>query len=257
MLYFLFSFEKGYNLNHRGVLSEVWLGENAALLPIFLALLAIAAFAAYLIGSVNTAVIVSKKMYSDDVRDHGSGNAGFTNMMRLYGKKAAFITFAGDFFKAVAATLIGWVLYGYMGAIVAGLFVFIGHVLPIFHKFRGGKGIVCAAGVLFTLDIFLFALLIAIFIVTVLVTKYISFGSVLSALVMPLFINKLGGLERQIFRIVYTINSERVKSFAVVASTIVTIIVIIKHWQNLKRIFNGTESKFEFKKSRKDSSDGE
>lgn len=247
MLYLLFSHENGYYLNHLGVLSKWWLGENVLVLPILLSLLAISAFIAYLIGSVNTAILVSEKMYHDDVRDHGSGNAGFTNMMRLYGKKAAFITFAGDFIKAAAATLIGWVLCGYMGAMTAGLFVFIGHVFPIFHKFRGGKGIVCLAGAVFVLDWRLLLILLAVFIISVLVTKYISFGSILCAMVLPLFVSRMYKLA--------TVENARLRAYAVLVSIIATAVIIIKHWKNLKRIFEGTESKFEFKKSKNTSQD--
>ena len=247
MLYLLFSNENGYYLNHLGVLSKWWLGENVLVMPILLSLLALSAFIAYLIGSVNTAVIVSGKMYGEDIRKYGSGNAGFTNMMRVYGKKASLITFAGDFFKTVLATVIGWFLCGYLGALTASLFVFVGHVFPIFYKFHGGKGIVCLAASILVLDWRLFLTMIAIFVVAVLVTKYISFGSILCAMVLPLFISRFYKLA--------TVENARLRAYAVIVATIASLIVVIRHWGNLKRILNGTESKFEFKKSKKTSQD--
>ena len=246
MLYFLFSFETGYNLNHLGVVGTYWLKDNALLLPIMLSLLAVSAFAAYLLGSVNTAVIVSRMFYHEDVRKLGSGNAGFTNVMRNYGVKPAAITFIGDFLKTVLAILIGWVLYGYMGALTAALFAFIGHIFPIFYRFHGGKGIVCLCASIFMLDWKLFLILFAIFVAAVLVTKYISFGSILCAMVLPLFVSKMYSISAAV-----TVESARLRAFAVIVSILFTIMVLVKHWGNLKRIFAGTESKFEFKKSKK------
>ena len=243
MLYFLFASETGYYLNHLGVVGYFWLKDNALVFPIMLSLLAISAFVAYLLGSVNTAVIVSKLFYHDDVREHGSGNAGFTNMMRNYGKKPAIITFVGDFVKTALAMMIGWFLYGYMGAMTAALFAFLGHIFPIFYKFRGGKGIVCLCATIFMLDWRLFLILLAIFVVAVLVTQYISFGSVLCAMILPLFVSKMYKIG--------TPENARLRAFAVIIAMLFTIIIVLKHLGNLKRIFNGTESKFSFKKSKK------
>ena len=258
MLYFLFSFENGFNLNHLGLLGQLFASDtyaeiNGAVamgkvipLPIVLALLLLSAFIGYLMGSINTAVIVSGKMYNEDVRSYGSGNAGFSNMMRNYGKKASLITLAGDFLKTVVAVMIGWVLYGYAGAVTGGFFTFIGHIFPMFFKFRGGKGVVCLASVIFMLDWRLFLIAVAIFVVAVLVTKYISFGSVLSGMTLPLFMSRVYGGT-------LTPQGLRLKSYATILAFIAVVILVFKHKENLKRIFNGTESKFEFKKSKKES----
>lgn len=249
MLYFLFSSELGYSLNHMGVFGKYVLGENVFVFPILLSLMAISAFIAYLLGSFNTALTVSKRLYSEDIRVQGSGNPGFTNMMRIYGAKASAITFIGDFLKTVAADLIGWLLCGYMGALTAGLFAMLGHVFPIFYKFKGGKGIVCMTATIFMLDWRLFIILFAVFAVSVLVTKYISFGSVLCGMVLPIFVNKL--------YLISTPENARIRAYASILSFIITVIVLLKHRVNLKRIFNGTESKFEFRKSKKASPDAE
>ena len=104
--------------------------------------------AGYLLGSINLSIILSSKYYKDDIRRHGSGNAGMTNVMRTYGKKMAIITFAGDFLKAVVASLVGRLVLGYHGAMIAGFFCFIGHIFPCYYRFKGGKGVVTAAAMI-------------------------------------------------------------------------------------------------------------
>ena len=114
----------------------------------------LAAAAAYLLGSVSFAVVVSKGLYHQDVRQFGSGNAGMTNILRTYGKKAAALTLAGDFLKGVAAVLIGRLIFAAMGvtlfdgAYVGGLFAILGHLYPVYFGFRGGKGILTSIGII-------------------------------------------------------------------------------------------------------------
>ena len=204
-------------------------------LPVSLLLMLVYVFIPYLLGSVNTAIIVSGVMYHDDIRNHGSGNAGFTNMMRNYGKKAAIITFVGDILKTVLAVLIGWCVFGYLTAYIAGLACLIGHVFPVFYNFRGGKGVVCLATILLMLDWRLFLILLAIFIILVLGTKYISAGSVICAMLFPLILNRM--------------NDTPFKMIEIIA-LVIAVIIVVKHRENIKRIFNGTESKFAFKKSK-------
>ena len=107
----------------------------------------------YLLGSLNFAVIVSRLLYHDDVRNYGSGNAGMTNMLRTYGKKAAFLTGLGDFFKGTASVLIARTIIGSLGVElpfdggwVGAIGVLLGHLFPIFFHFKGGKGILAACG---------------------------------------------------------------------------------------------------------------
>ncbi len=201
-----------------------------------LALIFVYVFVPYLLGSINTAIIVSGKMYHDDVRNHGSGNAGFTNMMRNYGKIAALITFVGDIMKTVVAIMIGWCVFGYLTAYIAGFACFIGHIFPVFYKFRGGKGVLCLTAMVLMLDWRIFLILLAIFLVAVAVTKYISFGSILCAMLFPILLNRMNNTGLYLIEIV---------------AVGIAIIVVVKHRANLKRIFNGTESKFQFKKSKK------
>ena len=249
MLYSLFSTEIGYNLNHLGLLGVYVLGENALLFPIMLALLAVSAFAGYLLGSINSAVMISKKLCGEDVRTYGSGNAGFTNMMRIYGGKAAWLTLLFDFLKPAAGVMLGWVLYGYMGAVTAGAAVIVGHIYPMFFSFRGGKGIVCIATVVLLLDWRIFLILFAVFALSLVTTKYVSLGSVLCAATLPIFMNRMYHTA--------TIENARLKAFATTVTLIVVVIIIIKHVPNIKRITSGTESKFEFKRLKKTQSDGD
>ena len=125
--------------------------------PILLAalLLAAAAAAAYLLGSIDFGVVVSRLVYQEDVRSKGSGNAGATNMLRTYGKAAAALTLAGDLGKGVLAVALGRLLFGLCtvspewavyGGYVAAIFAVCGHLWPVWFGFKGGKGVAVAAG---------------------------------------------------------------------------------------------------------------
>lgn len=233
MLYFFLRYELGF----MGLIGYYF--KNIPLIPSLLLIL-LYVFIPYLLGSINTAIIVSRVMYNDDIRKYGSGNAGFTNVMRTYGKKAAIITFVGDLLKTMIAIMIGWCVFGYLTAYIAGFACFIGHIFPVFYHFRGGKGILCMTAILFMLDWRIFLILLTLFIAIVLVTKYISAGSVICAMTYPLLLNRM--------------NNTGLRMIEFIAMGI-GIIVVVKHWQNMKRIFNGTESKFEFKKSKKTAGD--
>lgn len=222
-----------YQLGYEGLIGYYW--KDIPLIA-SLALILIYVLIPYLLGSINTAIIVSGKLYHDDVRSHGSGNAGFTNVMRTYGSKPAVITFVGDVLKTCLAVFIGWCVFGYLTAYIAGFACFIGHIFPVFYKFKGGKGIVCLASMLLMLDWRLLLILLIIFVCCVACTKYISFGSVLCSMLFPLFLNRMNDTG------LYLIE------FVALACAV---IVVFKHRKNLKRIFEGTESKFEFKKSKK------
>lgn len=229
MLHYFLRYEIGFT----GLIGYYW--KDIPLIA-SLGLVLLYVFVPYLLGSINTAIITSKIMYNDDIRKYGSGNAGFTNMMRTYGKKAAFITFAGDILKTIVAVLIGWCALGYLTAYIAGFACFIGHIFPVFYKFRGGKGILCLTAILLMLDWRIFLILLAIFVLSVACTKYISFGSVLCSMLFPLILNRMNNTGLFLIEFV---------------AMAIAVVVVIKHLGNLKRIFEGTESKFAFKKSKK------
>lgn len=191
---------------------------------------------AYFLGSLNFAIIISGKQYRQDIRDFGSKNAGMTNMMRTYGKKAAGLTLLGDALKAVLACLIGYTLLGQMGAYIAGLFCIIGHMFPVYYRFKGGKGVVTAAITILMCNPFVFLILFVMFAIIVLISKYISLGSVMCMLLYPIILDRIdrffyGGAPY------------------VWCAALMTVLVVVKHWENIKRLASGKESKFSFKKS--------
>ena len=196
---------------------------------------------AYLLGSINFAIIISGKKYKQDIREFGSKNAGMTNMMRTYGKKAAGYTLLGDALKAVVACLIGYALLGHLGSYIAGLFCIVGHIFPAFYGFKGGKGVVTTAISILMCDPFIFLILITIFVIIVLFTRYISLGSVICVMLYPIILDRITNF--------FSGSSTPYAIFAV----IIAVLVVVKHWANIKRLMSGTESKFSFKKSVKSS----
>ncbi len=220
----------------------------------------------YLLGSLNFGLIISKKQYNDDIRQHGSGNAGTTNMLRTYGKRAALFTLLGDMSKAAVSVGFGHLVYSTIiidtsteekqfvvnlsGAAIAGLFVMLGHMFPIFYRFKGGKGVATSAMVIFMLDMLnplnqyipiVFLICLFIFIVIVVGTRYVSLGSVMGMCLYP---------------IIFTAFS-RGQNFTVCGvSVIMAVLVVFMHRENLKRLAAGNESKITFRKT-KPAEDGE
>lgn len=188
---------------------------------------------AYLLGSLNFALIISKYRFGGDVRESGSSNAGATNMMRTYGKTAAIFTFLGDASKAALAALIGTLINGQWGAAVAGFFCILGHVYPCFFGFKGGKGVVVAAITVLCMNPPVFAVLLIIFIIIVASTKYISLGSIMCMLMYPVLLYNMGGAKD--IRAVFAIAT--------------SLLIIWLHRDNMARLREGKENKFSFKKS--------
>lgn len=185
----------------------------------------------YLLGSLNFAVMISKKGYHDDIRTHGSGNAGATNMLRTHGKKAAALTFLGDALKAIVSVLIGLVLMPGDGfAYVAAFFCMIGHAYPVYFKFKGGKGVVVAAASMLILNPIVFVLCLIIFAIIVGFTKYVSLGSIICAILFPLLNYKM---------FVYFAPMPLKTIFCILMG----ILVIFLHRNNISRLMNGTENK--------------
>lgn len=139
------------------------------------------ALISYLLGSISFAVIVSRALAHKDVRDYGSGNAGLTNVVRNFGKLPGLLTLVGDFSKGVVAVMLGRVIFDRLaglepqyGACVAGLFVIIGHIFPVFFGFRGGKGVLTTAGIALVIDPRVFLIAVSIFIIVFLITRIVS-----------------------------------------------------------------------------------
>ena len=191
----------------------------------------------YLLGSINSAILISRIFYGEDIRTHGSGNAGTTNMLRTYGKGAALGTLLGDMLKtAFAVVLASFMMSVHLGGWLAGLFCIFGHVFPLYYHFKGGKGVLCAATAIAFLAPFVFLIMLAIFIGIVAMTKYVSLGSMTAAFFLPILVSSiqpLGGINGLV-------------------SVVIALFVIWCHRENIKRIQNRTESKLSFKKKEKD-----
>ena len=211
-------------------------------------LIGISALVSYLLGSINTAIIVSKNLSGDDIRDMGSGNAGMTNVMRNYGKKAGIYTLLGDAAKGMVAVIITTLLlrgFGYtderlilFSQYIANLFALLGHVFPVFYGFRGGKGRAVCIGSILLYDFYTALVLIIVFALLFLTTKMVSLGSICAAAVFPIstFV-----LQHFVF---HTGNALQTS----IVALLIAILVIVKHKANIVRILNGTESKFDKKK---------
>ena len=193
---------------------------------------------AYILGSFNFAIIISGRTYKQDIRNFGSKNAGMTNMMRTYGKKAAALTLLGDAMKSVVAAIVGYAVFGQSGAYVAGCACILGHMFPVFYKFKGGKGVVTAATSILMCNPIVFLIVILIFVIIVAFTKYISLGSIMCALMYPFILNMI---ER--------IFNGGCELYALLSALLVSVLLLYKHRENFKRLREGKESKFSFKKS--------
>lgn len=187
--------------------------------------------AAYLIGSISFAVVVSRLMGLADPRTYGSGNPGATNVLRTGNRWAALFTLLGDALKGVVAILLvrflgpklGW---GEATAVMAGLAAFIGHLYPVFHRFQGGKGVATAAGVLIALDPVIGLATMATWIIIAFFFRYSSLAALFAAIFAPLW---------QLF--VYGAGGRAL------AIGVMSAFLIWRHRANIAKLMNGTESR--------------
>lgn len=236
-----FGFLKQWIGSIRRVDGEEYISFEIA--PYLLCMVAIAVVGYYL-GSINFGIILSKIKYKDDVRTHGSGNAGATNMLRTYGKGAAALTYLGDFFKAALSVIIGILIGGETFGYIAGLMCMVGHAFPVFYGFKGGKGVACASAVILFLEPVVFLICAVIFVATVAVTKYVSLGSVFALAMFPVIASSM-------YKILHfpTREGEVFPPFlATVCSIAMAVLVVYLHRKNMARVMNKTESKISFKK---------
>lgn len=210
----------------------------------------IVAIIAYLIGSINFSVLISKKMAGFDVREKGSGNAGTTNMLRSVGKKAAVITLVCDILKGVVSIVIAIIVGNIAKNLdrelllqIAGIAVVLGHTFPIFFEFKGGKGVATSLGVLLMSNWQIGLICLVFAVVLMALTRMVSLGSCTAAVLFPvltLFIN-------QHYTVLTDGKSGRVYF---IYSVILAIIVLYNHRSNIKRILSGTENKLSFKNTK-------
>lgn len=204
---------------------------------------ALAAIIGYLLGSINFAIIVCRLLDHDDIRSHGSGNAGMTNVLRVYGKKQAALVLLGDFGKGVAAVFIARYIFERAGitvmdgAYVGALAVLLGHLFPLFFGFRGGKGVLTSAGIMLLVNPVVFAILVPVIVVFMLVTRIVSLGSITAAVLYPILTY-------------FVVNAQgKPPLLDTLLAALMAVLVIYMHRSNIKRLLNGTESRFGKKKA--------
>lgn len=182
----------------------------------------------YLIGSIPSGVLIGKIFFNIDIREHGSGNTGATNSFRVLGKPAGFVVTFLDIFKGFIVVFLPMLFHIEMHGLLIGIFAIIGHVYPIYLKFKGGKAVATSAGVLLGVNPLLFLILITIFFVILYLSKYVSLSSIIAA-------------------ICCCIGSFFVQDYVLlIVSFIVAGLLIFRHTSNIKRIIKGTEPKIKW-----------
>lgn len=202
---------------------------------------AIIAIVAYLIGSINFSVILSRKMAGFDVREKGSGNAGTTNMLRSVGKKAAAITLICDILKGVVAILIAMLMdkifkdsNGALLVQIAGVAVILGHTFPIFFKFKGGKGVATSLGVLIMSNWQIGLICLVFALILIILTQMVSVGSIAAAILYPVLT-------------LFIPQNYIIPGNYIIYSVILAVIIVFNHRENVKRLLSGTENRISFK----------
>lgn len=199
---------------------------------------------AYLLGSVNFAIIFTKLFKNEDIRKMGSGNAGFTNVLRSVGKAPAFLTLFCDFAKGITAIFIVRLIFFFIFGAYPEIYVdylvcfsaLIGHVFPIFYGFKGGKGILVSLGTIMALSPIAASICLAVFIITLLISKYVSLGSILAAITFPIVIFVLSSIRNtNPYEYLYAIP--------------IALTIILMHHQNIKRLLTHSENKISIKKN--------
>ena len=218
---------------------------------------------AYLIGSFNPAIVITRLKTGKDIRTMGSGNAGFTNVLRSVGKGPAIATIALDYLKGTVGVLIGWWIFSQLtvtnevspteyviyGRYLAGLFVILGHSFPIYYGFKGGKSVVTANALMLVVDWRVFLMILGTFLIIFFLTKLISLGSIICAALYPVYtalityfcdyLPNLGTENELRFRFVL---------ISTACAFVVGALVIFRHKDNLKRLINGEEKRIKAKK---------
>jgi len=193
---------------------------------------------AYLLGSINTSIIVSKIMIGDDIRNHGSGNAGATNTLRTVGKKGAILVVVGDILKAVVAVLIAKLLSDNQTAVyIAGIGAVLGHNFPLYFKFKGGKGIIVSTVAILFAEPVLGLITVVVAISIMAISRYVSLGSILGAVLF----------------VILAIIFKTPDTEFIVFAAMLALLAIYMHRSNISRLLAGNENKLSFgKKTQED-----
>lgn len=185
------------------------------------------AFAGYMLGSLSMSIVLSRGVLGEDVRRKGSGNAGATNMARVYGLKAGVLTLGGDVLKASLSMLIGWLLLGDVGLALGGIASLVGHCFPVYYNFRGGKGVSVGAAVALAIDWRVFLSVVLVFALAAFLSKKVSLGSVCAAVTIS------------IASLIFQVSAARL-----ILAVFGMLLVVFQHRENIKRLINGTEPDF-------------
>ncbi len=202
---------------------------------------------AYILGSIPSAVWFGKAMYGIDVREHGSGNPGATNTFRVLGKRAGIIVMLGDIIKGMLATSVAVLLLRLnfieeqnlvTYKLVFGVVAVVGHIFSIFLQFKGGKGVATLLGMMIAIHYEVALLCIAVFLITLLVSKYVSLASIISALAFPTFL-------------LFVPRFQSTEPLLIIFGFFLFVVIVWTHNKNIKRIAGGQENKTYLLKSKK------
>lgn len=216
-------------------------------IPVLIFILALVV--SYFLGSINWAIIISKIVIKEDVRKHGSGNAGMTNVMRTAGKWPAVLTLLGDIIKGAAAVGLGrYILFPYIfsqtglelfapvyGVFLCGIFCMLGHIFPVFFGFKGGKAVATTVGITLMIDFRITLCAVLVFLIIFLFTKIVSLGSIFAAASVVLFT----GIYFPLWGFDHTGN----RLYVILLSAVFALIIICKHRSNIVRLIHGEEKK--------------
>lgn len=197
----------------------------------------LAAVTGYLFGCCNGAILISRRFFHEDIRKNGSGNAGLTNFYRVYGAKYLLPVILIDVGKTVAAVFLAKLLFAHAvlpvlyGKLWAGLWVCVGHALPLFFGFRGGKGILCAGTLLWMLDWRIALAAFAAFFLVTLLTGFVSLGSITACVSFP----------------VTTALVFPGQPYALAFAILIAALAILAHHANIRRLLTGKENRFHFR----------
>ena len=195
----------------------------------------------YFIGNIETGYIFGK-LNKMDIRNYGSGNAGATNTLRVLGAKAGLVVFLGDFCKSLIPCLVVRFIFrdnislSYVYMLYVGLGVVLGHNFPFYLGFKGGKGVASTAGIILALDIRIALVCLIIFIITVVITRYVSLGSIFVMIILI-------GMSHLLVRFSYGFGDGQSSMEFRILTAAIGVLSIFMHRANIKRLLSGTENK--------------
>ncbi|MBQ8025305.1 MAG: glycerol-3-phosphate 1-O-acyltransferase PlsY [Oscillospiraceae bacterium] len=196
----------------------------------------------YLSGAVNGAIIASKYYYHKDIRQLGSGNAGLTNYQRVFGWKSAAVVIIIDVLKTVLPVIATRLIAGHFfgladtGAVWSGLFVMLGHAFPVYYEFQGGKTVLAGGTVLFFVDWRVALIAWGCFLLCVLLTRYVSLGSIAAGIAYPVAVAALGVGD----------------TYTLILAALSGLLLVCRHHKNIWKLLHGQESKLQFHKEKKE-----